>query len=555
MSRLKEAASRSADAGKYAAIYVRVSTEDQGKGFSIPTQIEACHTFARQHSYIVPEGYVLIDDGISGTILERPGLQKLRELVRARAIQAVIVFDLDRLSRRLGHQLLLSEECEQAEVALVVVSSPIEANPEGALMLHMKGALAEYERAKTLERTRRGRLGRAKAGHPHGGRVPFDYRYVSEPHKGHYEVDEAEAEIVRRIFTMCLSGLTVRSIAKQLTLERVPTAMDRGPRGGGNSKKDGHGLWAQSAVHRILRNTAYIGTTYFDKCRVVHREILITTEVRKTRETRQHRPPDEWIPIAVPPIMDEATFGAAQTQLVRNTALALRNTHPHRTYLLRGRWFRCRRCGRAMFGRIARAGQKSYSYYQCSSLVAKLLAEQRCRGSIRADEADARVWTTVMSVLEQPERIAEEVAKRQATSDDRQAAIEQEQRALESALARCDREEQRWAEAYASEVISLEELKTYRADIGRRRRDLQAHFEDLETRRQIVQQAVAQVAMLVEYCGRVREQLQTFSVAEKQQVFDALALQVRWTPGEPLRIEVSIPLDTIAPTPPACYAS
>jgi len=70
-----------------------------------------------------------------------------------------------------------------------------------------------------------------------------------------------------------------------------------------------------------------------------------------------------------------------------------------------------------------------------------------------------------------------------------------------------------------------------------------------------VQQAVAQVATLVEYCGRVGEQLQTFSVAEKQQVFDALALQVRWTPGEPLRIEASIPLDTIAPTPPACYAS
>jgi hypothetical protein len=65
-------------------------------------------------------------------------------------------------------------------------------------------------------------------------------------------------------------------------------------------------------------------------------------------------------------------------------------------------------------------------------------------------------------------RIAEEVAKRQAMIDDQQVAIEQEQQALKSALARCDRDERRWAEAYAAEVISLDELKIYRADLTRR---------------------------------------------------------------------------------------
>ena len=94
---------------KYAAIYARVSTEDQGKGFSIPTQIDACQQLATREGYTVPESHVLIDEGISGTTMDRPSLRKLRDLVNARAIMAAIVYDPDRLSRNLGHQLLLAE--------------------------------------------------------------------------------------------------------------------------------------------------------------------------------------------------------------------------------------------------------------------------------------------------------------------------------------------------------------------------------------------------------------------------------------------------------------
>jgi site-specific DNA recombinase len=174
--------------GKCAAIYVRVSTEDQGKGFSIPTQIEACQQLATREGYIVPESHVLVDEGISGTTLDRPGLHHLRELVQAHAIAAVIVIDPDRLSRNLGHQLLLAEELEQAGVKLLIVSHPLERGPEGWLFFQMRGALAEYERAKLLERTQRGRIGRAKAGHP-WGQVPFGYRAIREPHGGRWEVD------------------------------------------------------------------------------------------------------------------------------------------------------------------------------------------------------------------------------------------------------------------------------------------------------------------------------------------------------------------------------
>jgi site-specific DNA recombinase len=130
-------------APRSAAIYVRVSTEDQGKGFSIPTQIDACQKLAEREGYTVPEGHILVDEGISGTTMERPGLRQMREFVHAQAIAAVIVYDPDRLSRNLGHQLLLAEEFERAGVKLLIVSHPLEQGPEGWLFFQMRGALAE----------------------------------------------------------------------------------------------------------------------------------------------------------------------------------------------------------------------------------------------------------------------------------------------------------------------------------------------------------------------------------------------------------------------------
>src|SRR2546427_12800074 len=116
--------SRQIDTPALAAIYARVSTTDQAdKGYSLPTQIEACQAMAQQEGYTVPETHIFIDD-YTGTSLNRPQFKQLRDLVRQRLVQAVIVYDLDRLSRKLAHQFLLSEEFEQANVTLRIVTMP-----------------------------------------------------------------------------------------------------------------------------------------------------------------------------------------------------------------------------------------------------------------------------------------------------------------------------------------------------------------------------------------------------------------------------------------------
>jgi site-specific DNA recombinase len=253
-----------------AAIYARVSTEDQGKGFSIPTQIDACQKLAEREGYTVPESHVLIDEGISGTTMERPALRKLRDLVNAWGITAVIVYDPDRLSRNLAHQLLLAEEFERAGVKLLIVSHPLEQGPEGWLFFQMRGALAEYERAKILERTKRGMLGRAQAGSLWGGQVPLGYRAVREPHKAAWVIEPEEAALVRRIYAMCLSGMSTYAITEQLSRERVPTCRDREAQGG-RRRVLSTGVWSEPSIHKILRNDAYTGIAYWGKSRRVSR--------------------------------------------------------------------------------------------------------------------------------------------------------------------------------------------------------------------------------------------------------------------------------------------
>ncbi len=529
MKQVKHQSSNGSDHNRYAAIYARVSTEDQGKGFSIPTQIESGQKLAAHEGYTVPDTHVLIDEGISGTTIDRPGLRRLRDLVNTKAITAVVVHDPDRLSRNLGHQLVLAEEFERAGVKLLIVSHPMEQGPEGWLFFQMRGALAEYERAKTLERTRRGTVGRIQAGHPWGGRVPLGYRYISEPHGGRYEVDEEEAALVRRIYAMCLDGMSLRAIARQLTSEGLPTPLER--RAVDRTwRRFPPGTWQPSTVRDLLSSEAYTGRAAWGK-----------REKSPHSPHRRLRPESEWIPLAIPPIIDTATFEAAKATLARHKALAKRNRKHE--YLFAGVWLRCGRCGRGMTGI---SWKPAIRYYHCSSHHNIMDPRLRCAGSIRADVIEPQVWAAIMRVLEKPELIDAEVAKRKGNADVQRAEIQREVGVIEAALARCDREAQRWADAYAGEVINLAELKAYRADIEARRQSLQAEHAGRQAKLKAIGRDVEQTKLLSDYCARVRQRLQTFSNAEKQAAFDALGIRVSWIPGQPLTIEGSIPVAEIA---------
>src|SRR4051795_3662407 len=166
------------------AIYARVSSEQQAQQDTIASQLEAVERRLRDDGLDCDPELRFIDDGISGTILMRPGLERLRDQAAAGAIDRLYVLDPDRFSRKYAYQVLILEELARCGVEVVFLCNPLGRGPEENLLLQVQGMIAEYERAKIMERCRRG-----KQSAPRHGSVnvlsgaPYGYRYINK-HEG-----------------------------------------------------------------------------------------------------------------------------------------------------------------------------------------------------------------------------------------------------------------------------------------------------------------------------------------------------------------------------------
>src|ERR687885_14590 len=185
-----------------AAIYARVSSDQQVERQTIDSQISDLLARAAADGYEVGEEFRLLDDGHSGASLIRPALERLRDLVAISAIDLVYVHAPDRLARSYAHQAVLVEEFARAGVQIVFLNRPIGHSPEDNLLLQLQGMFAEYERARMLERSRRGKRHLAQAGVVSVlSRAPYGYRYVSRgTGAARFEVIEDKAQVVRQIF-------------------------------------------------------------------------------------------------------------------------------------------------------------------------------------------------------------------------------------------------------------------------------------------------------------------------------------------------------------------
>src|ERR1700752_1177006 len=164
---------------KMAAIYARVSSEQQREEHTIASQTEALIEFAKTHELEVPKEWVFEDEGYSGTTLERPGLERVRDLAAEGQIQVVLVYSPDRLSRKYAYQILLIEELARHGVETRFLNAPQAATAEDQLLVQFQGMIAEYERAQILERSRRGKRHRARAGEISVmTNAPYGYRYI-----------------------------------------------------------------------------------------------------------------------------------------------------------------------------------------------------------------------------------------------------------------------------------------------------------------------------------------------------------------------------------------
>src|SRR3954464_945154 len=162
-----------------AAIYARVSTERQERQQTIGSQVSALRDWADNQGHALAEAHVFRDEGFSGSRLDRPALDALRDAVRDGVVDVVVVFSPDRLARKYAYQVLLLEEFRRADCEVAFLHHPISDNPNDQLLLQIQGAIAEYERTVLAERFRRGKLQKARDGHIISAKVPYGYRYES----------------------------------------------------------------------------------------------------------------------------------------------------------------------------------------------------------------------------------------------------------------------------------------------------------------------------------------------------------------------------------------
>jgi site-specific DNA recombinase len=232
---------------KTAVLYARVSTDEQARsGYSLAQQLEALREYAALEGYEILEE--VADPGQSGASLERPGMDRVRDLVAGGQVSVVLALDRDRLARKVVLNLVLEEELARHGCELRALNDYAGDGPEASLMRGIQGQFAEYERAKIVERTRRGKERKVREGRiMRGPKAPYGFRYNATFDA--LVIHEPEMLVVQRVFRMATSGLGPGAIQTRLHVEGVPS-----PRG----KR----MWQRQVLRRMVENDIYLPYTY-----------------------------------------------------------------------------------------------------------------------------------------------------------------------------------------------------------------------------------------------------------------------------------------------------
>src|SRR5947199_8329990 len=256
---------------RMAAIYARVSSEQQREENTIASQTASLIEFAQAHDLEVPKEWVFEDEGYSGATLERPGLERVRDLAAEGQIHVVLAYSPDRLSRKYAYQILLIEEFARHGVETRLVKAPQGDSAEDQLLVQFQGMIAEYERAQILERSRRGKRHRAQLGEVSVmSNAPYGYRYIRKTDEAPaaYIIEETEARVVRHVYERyTVEGLSIGEITRQLNREAIPTRKAS--------------RWERSVVWALLRNPAYRGLACFGKTRASARTRVMRPQRRR----------------------------------------------------------------------------------------------------------------------------------------------------------------------------------------------------------------------------------------------------------------------------------
>lgn len=501
---------------KRAAIYARVSTDDQRGNYSIPTQLAACLTYLRERNYaLVGNQHVDLDSGrdsrsgdstipayvddYSSRELSRPSLNACQSYLESSGFDVLIVHALDRLARDPYIRRTIELELHRLGAEVEYVLGNYEDSAEGEVRKALDATFAMWENAKRVERVNRGKCGKARSGLFVAGRAPYGYT-VDKSVPGGLAINQQAAEIVRQIFHLYVDkGASIRGITTRLNAEKVP------PQLGGKR-------WAKSSVHKLLSNEAYVGRCYYNK-------------FKRNEEKLVPRDHSEWIPIQVQPIIDEALFDLAQVKLSDNREIRKRTSS--RFYLLTGLVF-CADCGKPYVAYTQLAGKNRR--INDAPAYRHRVKEQHCKNHIiSARLLEPVIWERIVQVLLDPSSLRsgyeESLARQEATKSRQRTHLE----ILRKGLIKIEQKRKNLITAHLDPEIGLTraEFLTQKANFDDEQNGILQEIEPIEKELQALP-TLAELETLEAFSRQIASSPKNQNLAphEKRQVLETLHVKV-----------------------------
>jgi site-specific DNA recombinase len=524
---------------KRAILYARVSTEEQARsGYSLAQQMETLRGYATREGYEIVEE--VGDPGQSGASLERPGMDRVRDLVAAGGVSFVLAQDRDRFAREPAYVYLLREECAEQGTKLQALNDRGDDSPEGELANGIFDQFAKYERMKMAERSRRGKMRKARQGEVVASiRPSYGYQFT-EDRKG-YEVDPQKMSVVKRIFEMVAAGSSFHSVKKVLESEGVPT-----PTGGWcwrhstlqriidnevyrtRDLDELRGLLAPEMVNRLGPNVRY-GICWYGKKRHIQTQRTGVGPNGKRRYSKGKRtedvPKEQWIGIPVPDsgIPPEVVDVARKRRGTYRKAA----TGSDRYWDLSGGVLRCGGCVMSGVPTGKRRGRRRY-YYRCPNRARNGLRACSMNKNFRAERLEAEVWEEVSSLLKEPERLRagiEHMIEEERTSLHKDPTQEIERWRAE--IEKIEQMRGGYLDQQAEGIITIGELKSKIAGLQERREIAEQELEKLTHHQERVAKLECEAGALVEHFRfQAREGLDLFTPEDRRDAYKALGLKV-----------------------------
>lgn len=431
-----------------AIVYARVSTDGQVEKYSLESQIELCVNLAKSKGISEDEIIVLIEDGESGDNPNRPMINYLIFLLQYGIGDHAIFLHPDRMSRHLHLQTEVSHKIWGAGKDFWFVEFDFDKeNPESMLNFNIQGSISEYNKAKILANTKRGRITKVRKGLIPGLNRIYGYTFDKEQDIL-VENEEEKAVYLMMVDLLLNHDYSCPEIAEYLAENDIAS-----PKGD---------KWYATTITRILKNETYTGIYYYGKTRVV------TTNGEKKQVPV---PRNEWYSISIPPYISKETHSKILRRIKE-----LRNIGSGRpsTNLLKGIAI-CGRCGRTVnSGGASKIKDKILKYYACSQNAKKAYkvgtgeSNKTCRGKTwRVDLVDEKIWSYIIEILKNPQKFIEAIIKKQNDTNEREELLKNKEK-YEQLIQSKKTEHERYTEMYAKGYIkTLQELDAKLAKVDK----------------------------------------------------------------------------------------